>query len=196
VALFRLIVVFFLAHMGLVAARLTVSLYALANKASTFTVGVILALFSLVPMLIAMPAGRWIDAVGPWRPTLIGILMMLAGMILPAAFTYATADVGPLMVSSALVGTGCMLVMLTMQHLVGERADPGNRQADFSWLALGASLFVAHPFVADPASILKLTSSAPTTLVGAHEKNARQRSSRRRTASSSGRWSKVIRLID
>jgi MFS family permease len=139
-ALARIIAIAVLAHMGLVSARLTVSLYALSNKASTFTVGVILAMFSLVPMLTAMPAGRWIDAVGPWRPTFVGLLLMLVGMILPAAFPYATADVGPLMVSSALVGTGCMLAMLTIQHLVGERADPGNRQAAFSWLALGASI--------------------------------------------------------
>ena len=138
--LVRIIALAVLAHMGLVAARLTASLYALDNKASTFTVGVILALFSLVPMLIAMPSGRWIDAVGPRRPTLTGAVLMLVGMLLPAAFPYATADVAPLMVSAALIGTGCMLVMLTIQHLVGMRADPRNRQAAFSWFALGASI--------------------------------------------------------
>ncbi len=136
----RIIAIAVLAHMGLVSARMTASLYALENKTSTFTVGVILALFSLVPMLIAMPAGRWLDAVGPWRPTLIGILLMLGGMLLPAIFPYATADVAPLMVSSALVGSGCMLAMLAIQHVVGERADPNNRQAAFSWFALGASV--------------------------------------------------------
>ncbi len=139
-ALVRIIAIAVLAHMGLVSARMTASLYALENNTSTFTVGVILALFSLVPMLIAMPAGRWLDAVGAWRPTLIGILLMLGGMLLPAVFPYATADVAPLMVSSALVGSGCMLAMLAVQHLVGERADPNNRQVAFSWLALGASI--------------------------------------------------------
>jgi MFS family permease len=139
-ALIRIIAIAVLAHMGLVSARMTASLYALDNKVSTFTVGVILALFSLVPMLIAMPAGRWLDAVGAWRPTLVGILLMLGGMLLPAAFPYATADVAPLMVSSAMVGSGCMLAMLAVQHLVGERADPNNRQVAFSWLALGASI--------------------------------------------------------
>ncbi len=139
-ALVRIIAIAVLAHMGLVSARMTGSLYALENKTSTFTVGVILALFSLVPMLIAMPAGRWLDAVGAWRPTLIGILLMLGGMLLPAVFPYATADVAPLMVSAALVGSGCMLAMLAVQHLVGERADPNNRQVAFSWLALGASI--------------------------------------------------------
>ena len=136
----RIIAIAVLAHMGLVSARMTASLYALENKTSTFTVGVILALFSLVPMLIAMPAGRWLDAVGPWRPTLIGVLLMLGGMLLPALFPYATADVAPLMVSAALIGSGCMLAMLAIQHVVGERADPNNRQAAFSWFALGASI--------------------------------------------------------
>jgi hypothetical protein len=38
--------------------------------------------------------------------------------------------------------------------------------------ALGAALFFAASLLTTPAFILKL-SSAPTTLVGAHEKNAR-----------------------
>ena len=170
-ALIRIIAIAVLAHMGLVSARMTASLYALENKTSTFTVGVILALFSLVPMLIAMPAGRWLDAVGPWRPTLIGILLMLGGMLLPAAFPYVTADVAPLMVSAALVGSGCMLAMLAVQHLVGERADPNNRQVAFSWLALGASISGFIGPVASGRSFmakcpLKLTVSAVTGING------------------------------
>jgi predicted MFS family arabinose efflux permease len=136
----RIIAIAVLTHMAFVAARMTGSLYALANKASTFTVGVMMALFALVPMLIAVRAGRWLDAVGPWRPTLAGAGMMLGGMVLPAAFPYATADVAPLLVAAALIGTGSTLVMLTVQQLVGERADPNHRAAAFSWLALGASI--------------------------------------------------------
>ena len=136
----RIIAIAVLAHMAFVSARMTGSLYALANKASTFTVGVMMALFALVPMLIAVRAGRWLDAVGAWRPTVTGILLMLGGMLLPAAFPYATADVAPLLVAAALVGTGSTLVMLSIQQVVGERADPKHRAAAFSWLALGASV--------------------------------------------------------
>ena len=136
----RIIAIAVLTHMAFVSARMTGSLYALANQASTFTVGVVLALFALVPMLIAVRAGRWLDAVGPWRPTVTGILLMLGGLILPAAFPYATADVAPLLVSAALVGTGATLAMLSVQQVVGERADPNHRAAAFSWLALGASI--------------------------------------------------------
>lgn len=139
-SLARIIAVSVLAHMGYVSARMTASLYALENKISTFTVGVIVALFSLVPMLVAVRTGRWLDEVGPWRPTLTGLSMMLGGALLPALFPFATADVAPLMVSAALIGTGCMLVMVSVQKIVGERADPNNRAASFSWLALGASV--------------------------------------------------------
>jgi len=132
----RIIAIAVLTHMAFVSARMTGSLYALANNASTFTVGVMMALFALVPMLIAVRAGRWLDAVGPWRPTVTGSLLTLGGMLLPAAFPYATADVAPLLVAAALVGTGQTLVMLSIQQVVGERADPNRRAAAFSWLAL------------------------------------------------------------
>ncbi len=138
--LVRIIAIAVVTHMAFVAARMTASLYALANNASTFTVGVILALFSLVPMLIAMRAGRWLDAVGPRRPVLVGSLLMLAGVLLPSVFSYATADLAPLLVASALIGTGAMLTMLSIQKVVGDRADPSRRAAAFSGLALGASI--------------------------------------------------------
>ena len=100
----RIIAIAVLTHMAFVAARMTASLYALANDASTFTVGVIMALFALVPMLTGVRAGRWLDAVGPWRPTLTGTLLMLGGTLLPALFPYATADVAPLLVAAAMIG--------------------------------------------------------------------------------------------
>jgi predicted MFS family arabinose efflux permease len=135
----RIIAISVLTHMAFVSARMTGSLYALSNRESTFTVGVMIALFALVPMLIAVRAGRWLDLVGPWRPTLLGIALMLAGMILPAAFPYEVADVAPLLVGAALIGTGSTFTNLAIQQAVGDRADPNRRAAAFSWFALGAS---------------------------------------------------------
>lgn len=136
----RIIAIMVLAHIAFVAARMTGSLYALSNGASTFTVGVLIALFGLVPALIGVRAGRWLDAVGPWKPTLTGLLLILAGALLPACFPYATADIGPLLVGAALIGTGSTLTNLSIQQVVGERADPARRAAAFSWFALGASI--------------------------------------------------------
>jgi len=138
--LFRLILVAVLTHMSFVSARMTASLYALANNASTFTVGVILALFSLVPMLIAVRAGRWLDAAGPRLPTLVGTLLVFGGVLLPSLFSYAAADLAPLLVGASLIGTGTTLNLLSIQQVIGERADPARRAAAFSWFALGVSV--------------------------------------------------------
>ena len=138
--LLRLISIAVLAHMVFVSARMTASLYALANEASAFTVGVILALFSLVPMLISVRAGRWLDAVGPFRPSLTGTSLILGGALLPWLFSYAAADLAPLLVAATLIGTGLTLVMISIQQLIGERADPARRPAAFSAFALGVSV--------------------------------------------------------
>jgi MFS family permease len=129
-----------LTHTTFVSARMIGSLYALANGASTFTVGVLMSLFALVPMLTAVRAGRWLDAVGPLKPLAAGAAMLGAGALLPALFPYPVADVAPLLVGASLIGTGSMLVQQTTIKLVGERADPSRRAADFSWLAMGASI--------------------------------------------------------
>ena len=138
--LLRLILIAVLSHMVFVSARMTASLYALANEASTFTVGVILALFSLVPMLISVRVGRWVDAIGPRRPTLIGALLILGGALLPSAFSYAAADLAPVLVAASLIGAGSALMMLCVQQVIGERADPERRPVAFAWFAMGASV--------------------------------------------------------
>jgi len=138
--LLRLISIAVLAHMVFVSARMTASLYALSNNASTFTVGVILALFSLVPMLVSVRAGRWVDAVGPQRPTQVGALLILGGAVLPSMFSYAAADLAPLLVAASMIGSGAALTMLSIQQVIGERADPARRPAAFAWFAMGASV--------------------------------------------------------
>jgi MFS family permease len=135
----KIVTMMVLAHLAFVTTRMTGSLYALAHHASTFTVGVQMALFALVPMLVAVPAGRWIDVAGPRQPLLTGYLMILGGAMLPALFPFAVADIAPLLVAAPLVGTGMMLVQMTAQGLVGQLAEPGRRAAAFSWLALGPS---------------------------------------------------------
>jgi predicted MFS family arabinose efflux permease len=135
----RIIAFVVLTHTAFGATRVTLSLYALSNKASAFTVGVVIALFALVPALLAVRAGRWLDRVGPYRPLWVGTALMTFGALLPALFPYATADVAPLLVASSLLGTGFMYVQMTVQNLVGTLADPARRPAAFSVLALGFS---------------------------------------------------------
>ncbi|MEG0821050.1 MAG: MFS transporter [Burkholderiaceae bacterium] len=153
----RIVIFVVLTHTAFAALRVTTSLYALDNKASTFTVGVLMALIALVPMLLAVRGGRWIDKVGPQRPLTLGLALLGGGAVLPALFPYAVADIAPLLVSSVLAGTGFMYLQMTALQLVGHMADPARRAASFSWLAMGYSVSglvgpVASGYLIDHAS--------------------------------------------
>jgi predicted MFS family arabinose efflux permease len=139
-SLLQHIAIVVLAHIVFTGARVTSALYALANGASTFTVGVLMALFALVPMLTAVRAGRWLDAVGPRKPLAAAAALLIGGIALPAAFPYPVADLGALLAGVAMIGTGQMLSQMTVQDLVGRAAAPHARTAAFSWLALGVSV--------------------------------------------------------
>jgi MFS family permease len=120
----------------LAGARITTSLYALSLHASTFTVGTLIALFSLFPMLFAVPTGRAIDRVGIVRPMLAGAFAIGLGCALPGA----VSGLPILYLATMLIGTGFMVIQVAAQHTVGAMSSTESRAANFSWLALGFSI--------------------------------------------------------
>jgi MFS family permease len=90
------------AHVALTAARVTTSLYALSLHASEFTVGTLIELFALFPMLLAVGMGRIIDRVGIYQPPRFGALIGSAGVLLAAA----AQSVAVLYLAAILIGTG------------------------------------------------------------------------------------------
>ena len=138
--LIRFISVAVLCHLAFVSTRFSVSLYAIDKGASPFTVGVILSLFSVIPVLISVRIGKWIDHGGPLLPTTVGISLTAIGATLPLIFSYETADLAPLLVSASLVGTGFTFSILSMQHCIGEMSVPEKRTIIFSWFAMGVSI--------------------------------------------------------
>ncbi len=136
VPLLQLILVSLTAHAALAGARVTTSLYALSMHASEFTVGTLIALFSLFPMLFAVSVGRLIDRVGIIRPMLAGCAAIVIGCVLPGA----VGGLPILYLATVLVGTGFMAVQVASQHTVGEISAEENRASNFGWLALGFSI--------------------------------------------------------
>ena len=125
-----------LGHLAFVGARMTTSLFALSLGASEFTVGVLVALFALVPMLLAVSAGRLIDRVGPRPPLLAGLAVLAVATALPFAFPHLVT----LYVSSTLIGTAFMYAHIAMNSVFGAYGTPEERAVNFSWLALAFSL--------------------------------------------------------
>lgn len=133
--LFRLVLVSLVAHVALVAARITTSLYALSLHASEFTIGILIALFALFPMLFAVPLGRVVDRIGLQKPMRIGGVLMATGCAIPSF----VSGLGVLYFSVLLIGSGFLAIHIAVQHAVGSLSDTAARGRNFSWLALGYS---------------------------------------------------------
>lgn len=136
VPLLLLILVSLTAHIALAGSRITTSLYALSLNATEFTVGILIALFSLFPMLFAVPMGRLVDRIGIVRPMLGGCAAMILGCALPSV----VSGLPVLYLATMLIGTGFMAVQVASQHTVGAMSSADQRAANYSWLALGFSI--------------------------------------------------------
>ena len=134
--LLSLIAVAVAAHVALGAARVTTSLYALSLQASEFTVGTLIALFAVFPMLLAVPMGRVIDRGGVRRPLMAGCVVASAGVAIAATVKAIAA----LYVAAILIGTGFMAIFIAAQHAVGTLAAPDQKAAGFSKLSVGFSI--------------------------------------------------------
>jgi MFS family permease len=115
---------------------MTTSLFALELGASELTVGLLMALFALLPMLLSVSAGRLIDRAGPRRPLLVSFVALAAGTALPFAFPVLEV----LFLSTTLVGVSFMYVHIAMNSVFGAHGTPEQRAVNFSWLALGFSI--------------------------------------------------------
>lgn len=122
-------------HAVLSGSRVTVSLAALDKGATPLTVGVLMALYALLPMMFAVAAGRFSDRVGVRRPMLFGTAAIAVGAALAIVFR----GLPILFASAAILGSGFMVFQVATQNLTGELGRPADRARNFSMLALGYS---------------------------------------------------------
>lgn len=123
-------------HVVLTGSRITVSLDALSLGASPFTVGILMALYALLPMLCAVSVGRLCDRVGVRRPMLIGSAGLAIGAVLP----YVIPGMSALYMSASIVGVSFMAFQVATQNATGELGAGAERARNFSLLSLGYSV--------------------------------------------------------
>jgi MFS family permease len=122
--------------MVLAGSRVTVSLYALSLGASPFIVGSLMGLYSFLPMLLAIGAGRLSDRVGVRAPMLAGSCGLAVAIVLPRVFS----GLSVLFATTALIGVSFMLFQVCAQNATGELGAAADRPRNFSLLALGYSV--------------------------------------------------------
>jgi MFS family permease len=124
-----------LPHLGFAGARVTLSLYALHLGATPFTVGIIISLIAVVPMVFSVRWGRSIDRVGIYKPMVFGAGLVLTGMLL----VIAVPRMETLYAVSVIAGSGFMLYHICVNQAAALVGRPEDRTRNFSVLALAFS---------------------------------------------------------
>jgi MFS family permease len=124
-------------HMSLAGGRVASALFALDNKASEWVVGLLIGLFSLLPMLTAIKIGRIKDITGPWPIMLAGVCFLLLGGLIPVVHL----SIPTLFASVVFLGFGFSLLSVAGQHTIAEFSggDSQKRVAYLGWYTLGHS---------------------------------------------------------
>ena len=72
-----------LVHITISGGRIAVTLTALNLERSTLEVGILIAVFALLPALFSVKAGQLIDKIGPWKPMRASAIAVIIGALLP-----------------------------------------------------------------------------------------------------------------
>jgi MFS family permease len=125
-----------LIHAGFGGAKVALPLHALSLGVDAFSVGVIMALWALCPMLIALSVGRLVDRVGPRVPMLAGTVGVTAALLVP----YFFPGVASLYILALVVGTAFQFFFVPTQGITGALGGPEHRARNYSLLAVGFSI--------------------------------------------------------
>ncbi|PZR53308.1 MAG: MFS transporter, partial [Stutzerimonas stutzeri] len=122
-------------HAGFGGSRVAVSLYALELGANQFTIGVLMALYALCPMLLAVYIGKLADRVGPRLPMLLGTTGVAVALLLPPL----VPGLATLYLSALLLGTSFHFFFVTVTGIAGGIGGGENRARNYALVSLGFS---------------------------------------------------------
>jgi MFS family permease len=124
-------------HACMATTRVTASLWVLEQGYGEASVGLLLSLFAVAPIVLSLWAGRLADRHGFHRPVGVGVLMAGVGALLALGVQQLWA-----------IATGCLLcggavavAAVALQREAGLMAEqPGDLKRIFSWMALGPAM--------------------------------------------------------
>jgi len=133
----RLILAQICLHACMAGTRMAAPLLALREGYSAAAVGVLLALFALMQVFLALPAGRFADRHGLRRPLAYSVLAAVVGAGAAVAF-----PVFPVLCLAALLTGGATgAAVISLQRHVGRSATGALQLKQvFSWLSIGPAV--------------------------------------------------------
>ena len=115
---------------------ITATLYAIHLNVTPIELGLVISSAALFPMIFGVHAGRVSDRIGFRIPLIVGPLVASLALILPFLFR---ENLFVLMISQSIFGFAHMLLLVSMQNLIGTLSEEESRSNNFSLLSLGIS---------------------------------------------------------
>ena len=124
-----------LSQVGFSGSRVAVSLHALDLSANQFAIGVVIALYSLCPMLLSIVIGKFADRAPPRLPVILGSVLMTAALLLPSL----VPGLGALCVAAFLLGLAHQVFSIPLEAIVGGIDGARNRARNYALITMGWS---------------------------------------------------------
>ena len=115
--------------------KIIITLFSIQLGAPQVVIGVLVALYSLFPMILAIYAGKLTDRLGVRWPMVAGSCGIALGLTLPYWFPSTTT----LYFQAALVGAAHVFYNVSVQNLIGSIGSPEDRTKNFSNFGLAMS---------------------------------------------------------
>ena len=120
--------------------KVVVTLFAIELGAPQISIGLLIAMYSVFPVMLGVYAGKLTDRLGVRKPMIAGTLGVSTALLVP----FAAPGVAALYVSAALLGASWVFYNVCAQNLIGLLSDAESRARNFSNYGLvmaGGSFF-------------------------------------------------------
>jgi len=134
--MYRIVLMSIAIHSCYLGSKVVLSLLALELGAAQALIGVLAALYAVVPLFLGIYSGRLADTIGMRAPMLIGTAFTAAAML--CGFFWR--DLAALFLVATLMGTGFVFFNVSAQNLAGGYGRPEQRARNFSILSIGYSV--------------------------------------------------------
>src|SRR5262245_5375058 len=122
--------------MSFMSSRVLMSLYAIQLDASAATIGVLIALYGLGPLLLSVTAGKVSDRYGSYWPILLGSAGLGIGLAIPWLFPALEV----LYVAAVVLGIALVFLNIALQHLVASLGGAEERTRNVALQSLAIAL--------------------------------------------------------
>ena len=124
-----------LSQAGFSGSRVAVSLHALQLTSNQFAIGVVIALYSLCPMLLSIAIGKFADRVPPRLPVILGSVAMTAALALIPFYP----GLAMLALAAFVLGLAHQVFSIPIEAIVGGIDGAKNRARNYAFITMGWS---------------------------------------------------------